>query len=73
MGTNSIQTTRHALYRAFRGLRRAERRTLALRILRDEEVLADLYDHFLIRESLSEPGRDTSWRAYRRKHNLSNS
>lgn len=55
------------IYRAFRNLAQDERHKMALRILRDQRVLSDLYDHFLIQESLSERGRATSWRAYRRR------
>ena len=51
-------------YRAFVRLGPEPRRRVALRILRDQRVLADLYDHFLIQEALGEPGRRTSWRAY---------
>jgi hypothetical protein len=56
-----------ALYRAFHRLDRDRRRAIALRILRDQGVLADLYDHFLIQEALREPGRRTSWQAYLRR------
>ncbi len=52
------------IYRAFKGLDRNRRADVALRILRDQNVLADLYDHFLIQEALSEGGRRTTWRAY---------
>ncbi len=52
------------IYRAFKGLDRNRRADVALRILHDENVLADLYDHFLIQKALSEGGRRTSWRAY---------
>jgi hypothetical protein len=48
-----------------------ERRSVALRILRDEEVLADLYDHFLIREAVEERGRSVAWGSYRRKQAIS--
>jgi hypothetical protein len=40
---------------------------VALRILHDQRVIADLYDHFLIQESLHERGRSTSWQTYRRR------
>ena len=52
------------LYKAFRSLDPERRRSIALRILRDEKVLADLYDHFLIREAMREHGRSTPWRSY---------
>jgi len=54
-------------YRAFLRLDRDRRRNVALRILRDQKVLADLYDHFLIQEALLEAGKRTSWRAYLRR------
>ena len=57
------------LYRAFRRLGQLERRRVALRILRDEEVLADLHDHFLIQDSLRAPGRSISWDRYRSRKN----
>ena len=55
------------VYRAFRGLARDKRRKMALRILRDQRVLADLYDHFLIQEALGEQGRSTPWATHRRR------
>jgi hypothetical protein len=71
MGVDSLSAieTRRArdVYRAFRRLDRDKRRQVALRILRDQRVLADLYDHFLIDEALREGGRNTSWHAYRRQ------
>ncbi len=58
-------------YRTFLGLDRERRRRVALNILRNQKVLADLYDHFLIQNALREPGRSTSWKSYlRRKHSL---
>lgn len=57
------------LYRAFLGLDRERRKRVALRILRNQRVLADLYDHFLIEQSLNEPGRNTSWQTYLRGKN----
>ena len=41
-------------YRAFLGLERDHRRRVALSILRNQKVLADLYDHFLIQNALRE-------------------
>ena len=71
MGSSSIGVTKpdyeSKIYRAFRSLARDDRRKVALRILRDQRVLSDLYDHFLIQESFSERGRATSWKAYRRR------
>jgi hypothetical protein len=40
---------------------------LALRILRDQRVISDLYDHFLIQEALRERGKSASWQTYRRR------
>ncbi len=68
MGTSVTDANRPGgIYRAFRNLSRDQRRTVALRILRDQRVLADLYDHFLIQEALAERGRDTTWKTYRRR------
>ncbi|HEY6291076.1 MAG TPA: hypothetical protein VI455_05865 [Terriglobia bacterium] len=53
-------------YEAFRKLSRSRRREVALDILRDQKVLADLYDHFLIQEALRESGRSIPWKTYRR-------
>lgn len=55
------------IYRAFRRLDGDKRRQVALRILRDQRVIADLYDHFLIQEAFRQRGRSTSWHAYRRR------
>jgi hypothetical protein len=55
------------LYRAFLRLDRASRRGVALRILRNQKVLADLYDHFLIQAALRERGRSTRWEDYLHK------
>lgn len=52
------------LYRAFLRLNRESRRGLALRILRNQKVLADLYDHFLIQAALRERGRSIHWEDY---------
>ncbi len=58
-------------YRAFLGLDRERRRRIALNILRNQKVLADLYDHFLIQNALREPRRSASWKSYlRRNHSL---
>ena len=53
-------------YRAFLSLERGRRRNVALRILRNQRLLADLYDHFLIQNALQEGGRSISWEAYKR-------
>jgi hypothetical protein len=65
MGSTGASTKRADVYRLFLRLRPGERRSVALRILRDEEVLADLYDHFLIREAVEERGRSVTWESYR--------
>lgn len=64
-------TKRANVYRLFLRLRPGERRSVALRILRDEEVLADLYDHFLIRAAVEEQGRSVAGESYRRKQGIS--
>jgi len=48
-------------YETFARLGRERRRQIALRILRDQKMLADLYDHFLIQRSLAEPGECIVW------------
>ncbi len=55
------------VYRLFLRLAPDSRRGLALRILRNQKVLADLYDHFLIQKALHEPGRSVSWETHVRK------
>jgi len=44
-------------YKAFRTMDSGFRRRLALRILKDESLLGDLYDHFLIQEAENAKGR----------------
>ncbi|HEY3303265.1 MAG TPA: hypothetical protein VGL70_06985 [Candidatus Binatia bacterium] len=51
-------------YKAFRSMDSASRRRLALRILKDEALLEDLYDHFLIQEAEKEKGRSIPWEEY---------
>ncbi len=60
-----------SVYREFRSLASDRRRRVALRILRDERVLQDLYDHFLIQETLRETGRNVSWPSYLRRRKSS--
>lgn len=64
--TGSAKTNRRDddFYRAFLQLDRDHRRDVTLRILRNQKVLADLYDHFLIQRSLREPGRNVAWGEY---------
>ncbi|MBI3000468.1 MAG: hypothetical protein HYY46_18745 [Deltaproteobacteria bacterium] len=52
-------------YKAFRSMDAASRRRIALRILKDEAVLEDLYDHFLIQEA--QRGQDLIIRAEEKK------
>jgi hypothetical protein len=52
------------LYRAFLQLDRERRRRVALRILRNQRLLSDLYDHLLVQSSLRERGRSTRWEDY---------
>ena len=70
MGTSSTGVTKpdheSEIYRAFRRLAREGRRKVALRILRDQRILSDLYDHFLIHKALRERGKSVSWQAFRR-------
>ena len=67
---NGFKTTKYLgdFYRTFLSLGREDRRSVALRILRDKRVFGDLYDHFLIQEALRAPGRDVSWENYRRRN-----
>ncbi len=54
------------LYRAFLRLGPTQRTRVALCILHDEKVLDDIYDHFLIQESLRDRGRNISWQTHLR-------
>jgi hypothetical protein len=54
------------IYRSFRRLDGEGRRRLAMRILHDQKMLADLYDHFLIQRSLDEPGQNLTWESFLR-------
>ena len=62
--TNPIPETE--VYRGFMRLDRERRRRVAVRILRSQRILADLYDHFLIRRSLEEPGPNFAWESFSR-------
>jgi hypothetical protein len=53
------------VYSAFRRLSSERRRDVALRILKDEKVLADLYDHLLIKQAAEEVGASVEWVDYR--------
>ncbi len=66
--TSAVKVQREKeVFRAFRRLDAQRRRRVALRILRDQRILADLYDHILIEEAIRERGRSTSWHAGRRR------
>jgi len=54
------------VYKHFMRLNRERRRRIAVRILRSQKMLADLYDHFLIQRSLDEPGPSLAWESYAR-------
>jgi hypothetical protein len=56
------------VYRDFMRLDREHRRRIAMRILRNQNMLADLYDHFLIQHSLDEPGQSLAWESYAREN-----
>jgi hypothetical protein len=56
------------IYRDFLRLDRERRRRIAMRILRNQKMLADLYDHFLIQRSLDEPGHNLAWESYAREN-----
>jgi hypothetical protein len=60
-------------YKAFRSMAADSRRRLALRILKDEALLGDLYDHFLIQEAEKEKGRSIPWEEYLEKRQRRNS
>ncbi len=51
-------------WRAFKSLNKKNRQLLALRILKEEELLDDLLDHFLIQKSRKEQGEDISLESY---------
>ena len=55
------------IYRGFMRLDPERRRRIAMRILRNQRMLADLYDHFLIQHSLAEPGQNLAWESYARE------
>ena len=71
MGTSSTPAVKvpreQEVFRAFQRLDARRRRHVALRILRDQRILADLYDHILIEEALRERGKSASWDAYLRR------
>ena len=56
------------IYKGFMRLDPERRRRVAIRILRNQRMLADLYDHFLIQRSLDEPGKNLAWESYAREN-----
>ena len=52
------------IYDAFLELDRNKRRTVALQILRNQKLLVDLYDHFLIQGAMKESGRSIPWESW---------
>jgi hypothetical protein len=54
------------VYRDFMRLDPARRRWVAVRILRNQKILADLYDHLLIQRSLDQRGASVTWESYKR-------
>jgi hypothetical protein len=61
---SKIRESSGDIYRGFLKLGREDRRSVALRIFRNQRVLGDLYDHFLIQESMREPGANVPWQSY---------
>ena len=59
-------TPESEVYRDFMRLEPARRRRVAVRILRNQKILADLYDHLLIQRSLDERGENVTWESYKR-------
>jgi len=64
--TAQKRTAEIEVYRDFMRLEREPRRRIAVRILRSQKILADLYDHLLIQRSLDERGRNVTWESYLR-------
>ncbi len=52
-------------WKAYGTLKRAERAALAERILRDRDVLEDVFDHFLIEKAKKVQGRSVTLHEYR--------
>ena len=53
------------VFRKFMRLDPERRRRVAVRILRNQKILADLYDHMLIQRALDEPGESVAWESYK--------
>ena len=66
--TGQNPTADFEIYRGFMRLDPERRRRVAMRILRNQRMLADLYDHFLIQGSLDEPGQNLAWESYAREN-----
>ena len=56
--------TVEVFWKAFGALKRAERAALAERILRDRELLEDIYDHLLIEQAKRVRGKATTLNEY---------
>jgi len=65
--TAENRTSEIEVYKNFMRLDSARRRRVAVRILRNQKMLADLYDHMLIQRSLDEPEENLTWESYARK------
>lgn len=70
--TDLMEANAAVFYKAFRSMNSASRRRLALRILKDEALLKDVYDHFLIQEAEKEKGRSVPWEEYLAKRRRRN-
>jgi len=64
--TAEDRTSEIEVYKNFMRLDSARRRRVAVRILRNQKMLADLYDHMLIQRSLDERGENLTWESYKR-------
>ena len=64
--TPQNRTSEIEVYKGFTRLDPACRRRVAVRILRNQKMMADLYDHLLIQRSLDEPGENVAWESYKR-------
>ena len=64
--TAENRTSEIEVYKNFMRLDSARRRRVAVRILRNQKMLADLYDHMLIQRSLDERGENLTWESYKR-------
>ena len=60
------RTSEVEVYKNFMRFDSARRRQVAVRILRNQKMLADLYDHMLIQRSLGEPGKNVPWESCER-------